>query len=379
MHGGPIPIYAEGGDVEHPAKTLDHAAPHQGMTGLLKKAGHAKIADPEKHSSMLSDAKKQHEARTNQGEQSKKKNQGHKLGDHLFDKNHDGAADLMHGHPMSGSASKDSIKKVLDRLAPTILANDPHPESMKSSMEYMHSSQQGRNALKSHANGIFDKKHIGAKPNEQSREEIKKFLQETKEDPSKLLDLGGSIGHYMPDHAAQIGAFAATASNYLNALKPMPIQEGPMDQILPPDKMMEEQFNRQIDIAQSPQIAFSHIKSGTIIPQDIETIKTLYPSLYESMAVNLSESLMEAKRQDKEIPYYQRLSLSMFLGQPLDSTMTNESMQAIMKANGLPQQQMQQDHKEARENRATEVEMKAINKADEMAETTLEKRQMNRE
>ena len=201
---------------------------------------------------------------------------------------------------------------------------------------------------------------------------MKKFLDEAELDPSKALDAAGTLGHYMPDHAANIGALTATALNYFKSLKPQASQLAPLDRPLPADKSAEQAYDRQLNIAQNPLSILKHARSGTLMPQDLTTVTTLYPGLVKSIQTKANEMLIESKSKDSKMSYNQRMGLSRLLGQPLDSTMTSQSMQAIMGANKGT------DPQQGAPKKTTAAAAKASEKVADLYQTPLERRAENK-
>ena len=78
-------------------------------------------------------------------------------------------------------------------------------------------------------------------------------------------------------------------------------------------------FERYVKAAQDPLSVLDDMKAGTLTREGVETIKTLYPRLYDSIQTQTIEHL--ATLQVK-LPYYQRINLSVLLGLPVDQSMT---------------------------------------------------------
>ena len=354
--------YAEGGEIEqdplpqpaHPSVALGHAAVNHGLLGLLKSAGHAKMADPEKHHKTLDKAK-----------------------EHLSMNNVDKAVDTLHNHPLAGSVGRENLKQIVGRLAQPMLSQDSSPASLRSSIDYLHSAIKGHDSLDSHVGKLIGDDKMQLEPDEKSREMLKSQLEEFREDPSKMLEIGGTLGHYLPDHGAQLGATAAQANNYLEALRPKTTQRNSLDEPSPPDAGEVSKWNRHLDIAQNPLMVLKHAKEGTLLPRDITTLQTLYPTLHRSMVDKVGEALINAKTKKVEIPYRQKQGLSMLLGQPLDSTMTPGSMQAIIASAG-PQQMDNQQQPQKKSQKVTGPQLKTIDKVDTMYETPLQQLQMDK-
>lgn len=342
-HGGQVmqPAHLNDGSQDDPAATMGHVAVDHGLLGILSgKIGHAKLANPEKHAKIIDDAKAQYKHRSNGPaadgleEIGPKKSVGTKLGDHFFEGKHDDAAEMIHTHPLVGAVGKTNLSAMIGRMAKPMLDQTTDPEAMRGSMDYLHSSIKGDQELKSHVSDLFNPHQVStqaeAKARKDTREQLKNKLQDIQENPGQLIDAAGSLGHYMPMHAGQLGATAATAIEYLKSLKPQSFQQSPLDQPTMPNPLQEDIYHRQLGIAQDPLRIIHYTRDGTIQQQDLITLKTIYPGLYKSMAAKMNEELINAKASGNPISYRQRLGMSHILGQPIDSTMTAQSMQAII-------------------------------------------------
>jgi len=369
--------YSGGGEVQKELPHEHHSAVSHGLLGLLTNVGHASMAEPEKHTKLLQEAKS-HASRLNdpiEGLEEPKKTLGVKLGANMAQGNHEDSAELMQGHPLVGSVGKSKLTDIMGRLSGPALNMEPNAEAFRGSVDFMHSALKGHELLKKKTGALLGAKDLDpTKPDKDSREALKSHLADLHMNPSKMLDIGGNLGHYMPDQAAGLGALAATSTEYLNSLKPKSPPMSPLDNPPPPDKMQTARYDRQVDIAQQPLLVLQHVKDGTLQPQDVTTLTTLYPQLKASLVKEAGAALINARSEGTEIPYRQKLSMSMLLGQPLDSTMTPFCMQSIMKAQG--HQQMQQQGKGPK--KASGVELNQINKVNSMAETPLEHRQIDK-
>lgn len=244
-------------------------------------------------------------------------------------------------------------------------------DPMRPMYDHKEASVKGMNAHHSHMEKIFDKS-VKHKSEPKAAMALKDHLEKMQLDPESLLDIGGNLD---PAHSAQLGALAGNVINHLNSVKPAQVQNAPLDQKSPTDKMAENKYNRHLELAENPSVILQHIKDGTLNTGDVQTVSTLYPRLFNSMKSKANDSLISALTDGKVIPYKQRQSLSLFLGQPLDSTMTPNSMQAILMANS-PQQPPEPPAKKSKKPSGTEL--KQINKTDDLAPTALQKRDMDR-
>jgi hypothetical protein len=252
--------------------------------------------------------------------------------------------------------------------------NGQSPNEHKYLEEYADHSRLGKKTIENHTKNLIGKDKLKLDPDKESRESLKKHLQMLNENPEKAFEIGGHLGSTLPNHAAALGSLAANAFNYLNTLKPKSSQSNPLDPVIPPGKAAEAQYNRQLDIAQNPSLVLQHVQQGTAQSLDLNTLKTLYPSLHQSMVERSGDALIDAKTNGIEVPYKQRKGLSDLLGQPLDTSMTPMSMQAIMMAN-KPSQPPQSQGKQKK---TSGVELKQIDKTNDMLATPSQSRLLDK-
>jgi hypothetical protein len=363
MHHPDCEYYAEGGPVaeerpiqpqmqDNPEDTIGHAGAEQGLLGLLTKVGHRKLADPEKHIPKLQES--------------------------MANPDREKAAEKLSGHPLVGMSAPQKILANMDHLHQSVMTQEPSPDAFRNANDYLSSALRGHNALDNKAKELFGDKEFSDKmePDSDSRGALKKHLDDVRENPNKMLEVGGMLGHYLPGHAASLGAHAAQAVNYLNSLRPTQAKNGPLDAESPIDKFTEAKYHRALDIAEQPLMAMHYAKEGTLLPQDVNTLMTLYPGLHKSMVNKVGEALIEAKHKGIEIPYKQRRAVSMLIGQPLDSTMSPQAMQTIIMANRGAQAPKSQPQKPPK--KASGVELKQINQVNKMDETPIQARLLDR-
>lgn len=204
------------------------------------------------------------------------------------------------------------------------------PEAFKSMVEFINHTIKGESKLSKATKGIFkagaEVLPIRLMPNDRDREKLNKRLQAYQVDPSGLFNVGGNTGYYLPEQSAAIGKTAMNAVNYLNSLRPNVNKKSPLDTGIKPSKDQLAKFNIALDIAQQPLMVLDSIKKGTITPHEVAVFKTLYPDLYNRTSQKLLDGVIHATDQGESVPYRTRMALSLFLGQPLDSTMTGTSI-----------------------------------------------------
>lgn len=361
---------------EDPTKILGHASIHHGLLGLMKNVGHAALVKSDKHNKLLADMQAQHAWRQSPNEEIAQKTMGNRLGDHLADNNHEKAAEHMQGHPMIGNISKEKLTPIIGTLARPMIENEPNPEALRSSVDYLHSAIKGNNRLDTHVSELFSGKMPIIKSDMKAVDSLKNHLDELDLDPEKALETGGTLSHYLPNHSTALGTLTAAATNYFKTLKPMRSQGAPLDTLPPFDKAAEQKYNRQLEIAQNPMLVLQNAKNGTLQAQDLTTLHTLYPGLTKTLSDKLNNELISNKSRGNSLTYAQKRGISMLMGSPLDSTMTQPAMQAIIQANA-PKNPAAQP-KTAGNQKATKTAVETSEKVNKLYQTTLQSRQINK-
>lgn len=365
--------YADGGEVaETPRAVMGHHVVAKGLTSLLKDVGRSSMQDPDKYHKVINEAKDHGQTLTLDPETPKPKSLGGKLGHHLVSNDHEAAAATIQGHPLTGLVGKSHLKESMQHLAGPILTQESHPAALRGAVDYLAHAFRGRENLDKSVGNLIDGKGKIYEHNPKSTEELKKLVDEASSNPELLLDVTGNLSHYLPNHSAEVAATTAAAVEYLNSIKPLNVQTAPLDPVLKPSQASMLAYNRQVSLAQAPLLSLQYIKDGTLQPTDIATLQTIYPDLHKSIVDKVGQQVIESTSKGSKIPYKMRSSLSMLLGQPLDGTMTQSSMAAIIKSANIPNRANQQGTK------APATALKAADKANSMTQTPLQKREITK-
>lgn len=166
-------------------------------------------------------------------------------------------------------------------------------------------------------------------PKDTDIEKLDKQLTFFGKNPDAMLDVGGNLGHYLPGAAAATGEVSARAVQFLNSQRPKESSGLPFDAVTQPTPAQNAQWKRTLQIAQQPLVAMKYLNDGRLNHTDLQTLGTLYPQAYAKMREQLTASLIDAKSQGIKVPYAKRTALALFLGEPLDSTMTPQGIQFI--------------------------------------------------
>jgi hypothetical protein len=356
-HHAGCEYFAGGGMVknplpEFPQAICDHVSAHKGLLGMLNDVGHSKISN-EDHHDKLKEAT-----------------------EHAKNGDSESMTESLSGHPLVGGIGKTRLSPIMSQMSGPVANSDVHPQSFRSGVDFYDSAKHGSDKISSKVSNILNAKSEKHEPDKDQREGLKKKLKEIAEDPKELFKIGGSLGHYLPAHAAQTAESAATALGYLKSIKPRPQQPGLMDSVLPASKMEENKYNRALDIANDPTLVIQHAKDGSITSDDMIALTAMYPNLSKSIMNKATEHLIENGTTHKDLKYSQKRALSVLLNQPVMFSQTQPAIAAIMQANAGAQNQPQASG--PKNKKASGVELKQINMVNKNQATPLQERQIDR-
>lgn len=275
---------------------------------------------------------------------------------------------------LGGMGEEEFLKNVYPTLHKAILEKETNPGGLKSAIDYSANVFKGQKKLDRSVNSFFKSgvEILGkdSLPDQESRNKLDKSLDHFQEGDN-ALNVGKDFGHYMPEHAAAAAQIGSVAVNYLNSLRPKDAMANPLDPPMPVNKVEQANYNRALDVAQQPLVAIHHAKMGTLLPIDVQSLQTIYPDLHSKIAQKLQEQIINHTAKGNAIPYYQRVGLSQLIGgAPLDGTMTQQAMQAVI-GSAVPAPIPQGNGK--KKGGATEASLKQINKVNALYQTPLER------
>jgi len=233
---------------------------------------------------------------------------------------------------VSEQAMTPLVESVLPSIIKPILQNIPSASSLKAVTEYGLDVIKGGYLASKAANAIFDPgKDVlpsSRVATQKDLDKLDKKIDDTNQHPGNLINVGGDLGHYMPSHQTAAGETVSNALQYLSSQKPKATKNGPLDVEIKPNKGQIAKYNRTLEIAQQPLTVMQHIKDGTLHSKDVQDLQAIYPHLYEGLKTKVYDSMISHVSKDGTIPYKSRMGLSLFLGEPLDSTLTPQSIMA---------------------------------------------------
>jgi len=127
---------------------------------------------------------------------------------------------------------------------------------------------------------------------------------------------------YAPRISQGLQLAAVRATTFLQSKIPQPPDKGILDTPYEPSQAQIVTFMRYHDAVDNPLIALRQLEENYVPKETIETLQTVYPSLYGEMKTSLVNELANKMTKGKvDLPYQRRVVLSQFLQMPLDSSM----------------------------------------------------------
>lgn len=234
------------------------------------------------------------------------------------------------------------LKSILPSMAGSIYEHGTSPGKFMRATEFLLNTAAGDSVLSKSVGNLFKslKTVIPLKfiPNEKDREKLDESVSSAQRNPSLLMHGGDDEAHYLPNHAPHISMAIANITNYLNGLKPKEDNSSVFNPAQKVSAVDKARYNNALNNAIQPLTPLEKINSGTLTQQDVADMKAMYPSLYKRVSGEMVNNIIEAKGDGVLIPYKQKLMMSLFLGSPLDSTMTQQS---ILSTQAVPAEQQQ--------------------------------------
>ncbi len=257
-------------------------------------------------------------------------------------------------------------KTVQDWMVPNILRvlQSGHPEAMVDAMTHAENVYKGEKAIQYGVNALFSDKSLSGmfESKDKDKDKIKKFVEsggttrqmqnelEKEMQPSaapsaQAFAEGGevkpqepkdSLINNEPDHFANVFpsqnvmmvAAKGRVYNYLNSLRPQPNQTKlPFDDETP-ETEAHRKYDKAVNIAASPLSIIHSVKNGSLTPEELGHFKTMWPEIHSQLSQGMTKKIVEAQQKKEKPSYKVRQAMSLFLGTPLDSTMTPQMMQA---------------------------------------------------
>jgi hypothetical protein len=153
------------------------------------------------------------------------------------------------------------------------------------------------------------------------------FLRRAKEiqgaaQPQSMMDAltrqTEGLDEHAPNTAKAMQAASARGVAFLQSKLPKPPNNGLLGPEWVPSQDQVSKFNRYYLAVDNPTAILKQAAAGTLTPEAVEAVRTVYPQLFARMTQSVMEKLTSTRGP---VPYQSRLMLSMLLGTDLDGSL----------------------------------------------------------
>jgi hypothetical protein len=226
----------------------------------------------------------------------------------------------------------------------------PRAATLSKVMEY---AQKTQRAVESGSKAIFNPKTvrgvIGVGSQVLDQDEYHKIIDKVDkavsnpEDFHSVLDKNTqNLNPYAPKTAFAIQNKMSVAASFLSAKAPRGVKSSVLSPKYQPSKSEISKFARYYNTVKSPTSVLKKIKTGSVLPEEMETLKVVYPQLLAEMQGAIMEQLADHMANAKDLPYQTKLGLSAFLEHDLVNSMGQESVAMNQVTFGAPTMQKEQ-------------------------------------
>lgn len=205
------------------------------------------------------------------------------------------------------------------------------PEGYQNALDYAEHLEKHNSRMNDAAEKVFGKEDVLAHsdhPSEKEKHSLDEKLKELQENPEGLINIGGHLGKYLPDHAINLAKHATNAVSLLNQARPVSKNHSLLDPAAAPNAIDQGKYDQMLHIAQQPLSTIHYLKKGQLTDDHMNVLKAMYPKMHQAMKQKIYDRLVESKAKNVEIPYSVRIGLSKFLGMPLDATLAAQAIAA---------------------------------------------------
>jgi len=137
---------------------------------------------------------------------------------------------------------------------------------------------------------------------------------------------GDPLADLFPEHNIVLNTAKARASNYLNTLKPSSVTTKLPFDSTPSTTKQDRDYKEALKLAASPLSILRHVAQGRLMPDTRKHFANMYPELHDDMSKRMTQGITEAQLEGRKPSYRVRQAMSLFMGAPLDSTFTPQSI-----------------------------------------------------
>lgn len=284
------------------------------------------------------------------------------------------------GYKMAEKYIDPTAERLASKYAPTITKKVAVPimlqaiklgeySGLSNALNYGTKAAKGAQAINKSIDSLLkvgSSKSLDFEINEKDNEKLNKYIEnggidqqmnEFQENPNSYAEGGvvkakplssDGVSKLYPAQHMMVTSTKTRVSNYLNSIRPQP----PMGQHVfdeeHKDKEKEKSYANALHMANQPLAVLQHVQDGTLDMDKMKHFVGMYPEVHDHLAKKITSRLVDHKTEETKPSYKIRQGLSLFLGAPLESALTPQSIiaaQGTFAPKNQPQQQQQAQKK----------------------------------
>lgn len=159
---------------------------------------------------------------------------------------------------------------------------------------------------------------------------------------SRVHDPDDHIANTLPEQNMLVQTAKGRVSGYLSSMRPQKFAPKLAFDNEPSDKEAQKNYTKALQVAANPLGVMKHINNGTIDPDHIKHLTSMYPELTRHLQRKVTDQIVKAQMSGKKPRYVVRQGLSMLMGTALSSELTPQNIQAAQSAFRRPEAEPQQ-------------------------------------
>lgn len=186
--------------------------------------------------------------------------------------------------------------------------------------------------------GVDRGKNVAVKDDyEKKSNKIRIMAQNPEQTMTGLADATEALHEFAPQTATAFHTTIAKGVQFLDSKIPMSPGHYPMGSEFTPSKAEMQTFLSYYDMVESPLKVMDKIKLGLLTPNDMEVMSSVHQETYQK----IQKQILLSHDPKQKVSYQTKMMLSLFMGQPMDGSLTQESILTNQLAIAGPSQQDQ--------------------------------------
>lgn len=224
---------------------------------------------------------------------------------------------------LAGQTDQNAKLKAIQGMLETV------NQKMNSGVKEFFSSKKGKDITRGALLSGLTK--LSSKEYNEHVKTIQTFAANPQVMMNHLADNSAHLHQAAPQITQSIQTSVMKGVQFLQSKIPQALNQFPLSQPWEPSQAQKIQFQTYYNAVNEPLSVLKDLKNGSLTNETMEALRAVHPELLQEMQSKILEKMDEAHL----LPFGQRVSLSKFMGQPLDGNLTAQGIAANQMALNL--------------------------------------------